>query len=153
MAVSNSGFCTLHDRIPYNPPLWVTDRISAEVIPETRIRLFNGPTPIHNFNVPGLESSGLISYIKRDDLTSFDMSGNKVRKLEFLMAEALGAEVPHDSVITIGGIQSNHARATAVACRQLGLIPYLILRTDEKPEQVEFVGNLLFNRYTIAGMR
>jgi D-cysteine desulfhydrase len=78
---------------------------------------------------------------------------NKVRKLEFLMAEALGAEMPHDSVITIGGIQSNHARATAVACRQLGLNPYLILRTDEKAEDVEFVGNLLFNRYSIAGMR
>ena len=146
MALSNSGFCTLHNRIPYNPPRWVTECIPAEVIPETRIRLFNGPTPIHNFSIPGLESSGMQCFIKRDDLTSFDMSGNKVRKLEFLMAEALGAEVPYDSVITIGGLQSNHARATAVACRQLGLNPYLILRTDEKPEDIEFVGNLLFNR-------
>jgi D-cysteine desulfhydrase len=48
--------------------------------------------------------------IKRDDLTSFDMSGNKVRKLEFLMAEALDEEKPYDCVITIGGLQSNHAR-------------------------------------------
>lgn len=52
----------------------------------------------------------LFYMIKRDDLTSFDMSGNKVRKLEFLMAEALKEEEPYDCVITIGGLQSNHAR-------------------------------------------
>lgn len=59
----------------------------------------------------GLE--GLSYMIKRDDLTSFDMSGNKVRKLEFLMAEALDEEKPYDCVITIGGLQSNHARYTS----------------------------------------
>jgi 1-aminocyclopropane-1-carboxylate deaminase/D-cysteine desulfhydrase-like pyridoxal-dependent ACC family enzyme len=50
------------------------------------------------------------------------MSGNKVRKLEFLLAEALRQGA--DSVVTIGGIQSNHARATAVAARYLGLEPH-----------------------------
>lgn len=62
------------------------------------------------------------------------------------MADALNAENEHDSVITIGGLQSNHARATAVASRQLGLEPYLILRTKEQAEDIDIVGNLLFSR-------
>lgn len=146
MAVcSNSIGCTLYNRVIYHPASWIADNLNVDIIPKTKINLFNGPTPIHQFKIPGLEDSGLSCFIKRDDLTSFDMSGNKVRKLEFLMAEALGAE-SYDSVITIGGLQSNHARATAVASRQLGLDPYLILRTKEQPEDVDLVGNLLFNR-------
>lgn len=125
----------------------MTNSIHVSTIPDSRIRLFNGPTPIHDFKIPGIESCGLSALIKRDDLTSFDMSGNKVRKLEFLMAEALRDESSYDCVITIGGLQSNHARATAVAARQLGLQPYLILRTRDLPEDISFVGNLLFNRY------
>ncbi len=52
----------------------------------------------------------------------------QVRKLEFLLAEA--REKGHDSVITIGGIQSNHARATAVAARYLGWDAHLVLRNS-----------------------
>ena len=54
----------------------------------------------------------------------------QVRKLEFLMACALEDGYRH--VITCGGIQSNHCRATAVAARQLGLKPHLVLRSDTK---------------------
>ena len=54
----------------------------------------------------------------------------QVRKLEFTLAEAL--EKGCDSVITCGGLQSNHARATAVACRELGLQPHLMLRWKGK---------------------
>lgn len=57
------------------------------------------------------------------------LSGNKVRKLEFLMAEALAQGA--DCVITVGGIQSNHCRATAVAAKYLNLDCYLILRTSK----------------------
>lgn len=148
MAATSSNFvgCTLYNRIAYNPPSWITENLQTAIIPKTRIKLFNGPTPIHAFKIPGLEQSELSCFIKRDDLTSFDMSGNKVRKLEFLMADALNAENEHDSVITIGGLQSNHARATAVASRQLGLEPYLILRTKEQAEDIDIVGNLLFSR-------
>ena len=53
-----------------------------------------------------------------------------MRKLEFLLAEA--RERGHDSVITIGGIQSNHARATAVAARYLGMESHLILRNSDE---------------------
>ncbi|WP_028828759.1 D-cysteine desulfhydrase family protein [Proteocatella sphenisci] len=69
-------------------------------------------------------------YIKRDDETGVELSGNKVRKLEFVTAEAKsqGATV----LITCGGIQSNHARATAVAAIKLGMKSVLVLRESEK---------------------
>jgi D-cysteine desulfhydrase len=57
------------------------------------------------------------------------LSGNKVRKLEFLMADAVAQGA--DCVITIGGIQSNHCRATAVAAKYLNLDCFLILRTSK----------------------
>lgn len=56
-----------------------------------------------------------------------ELSGNKVRKLEFLLAQAVAEGA--DCVVTIGGIQSNHCRATTVAARYLGLDTHLILRT------------------------
>lgn len=67
--------------------------------------------------------------MQRDDLSGMQLSGNKVRKLEFLMADAV--ESGADCVITVGGIQSNHCRATAVAARYLNLDCYLILRTSK----------------------
>ena len=152
MSEFNNMGCTLYNRVVYNPPPWITNNIDAGVIPTSKIKLFNGPTPVHKFKVPELEACEITAYIKRDDLTSFDMSGNKVRKLEFLMADALDEDHSFDSVITIGGLQSNHARATAVAARQLGLEPYLILRTRDQPEDVNFVGNLLFNRCVVFHM-
>ena len=96
-------------------------------LPQQRCRLAQLPTPIHPWPVPGLPP-GVELHIKRDDLTGMELSGNKVRKLEFLLAEAM--QRGHDSVITIGGIQSNHARATAVAARYLGLPCHLILRNS-----------------------
>jgi len=78
--------------------------------------------------------------VKRDDLTGFGLSGNKVRKLDLLMADAV--EHDADTVITCGGLQSNHCRATAVACRQLGMEPVLLLR-GERPDVVD--SNLLLD--------
>ncbi len=79
-------------------------------------------------------------WCKRDDLTGIGLSGNKVRKLEFLLAEAKAQGA--DLLLTCGGIQSNHARATAVAARQLGLDVELLLRgtPDDDPD-----GNLLLD--------
>lgn len=79
-------------------------------------------------------------WCKRDDLTGSSLSGNKVRKLEHLFAEAdaIGATV----VLTTGGIQSNHARATAVAARERGLDVVLLLR-GEPPADPD--GNLLLD--------
>ena len=65
-------------------------------------------------------------HVKRDDLTGFELSGNKVRKLELLFADAIAQK--KTKVVTCGGIQSNHCRATALAARRLGLEPHLLLR-------------------------
>ena len=81
-----------------------------------------------------------------------ELGGNKVRKLEFLLADAL-ANKDCDSIVTIGGEQSNHCRATAAASRMVGLEPHLILRTrradaihTNENEEIGWVGNVLFDR-------
>jgi len=97
------------------------------------------PTPVHL--LPRISSeAGAEIFIKRDDLTGSALSGNKVRKLEYLMSEALDSGA--DTVLTCGGIQSNHARATAVAAAQLGLSSHLFLRGDP-PDHAE--GNVLLD--------
>ena len=92
-------------------------------LPRLRLGLF--PTPIHRLeHLSG--RLGLDLWIKRDDLSGLGLGGNKVRKLEFLLAEAKaqGAEV----VFTTGGAQSNHAMLTAAAAKRLGMTPILILK-------------------------
>ncbi len=73
----------------------------------------------------------------------------QARKLEFLLAEAmrLGA----DTVVTIGGVQSNHCRSTAAAARSLGLNTMLILRAPYADRDPGLVGNLLVSRYRYTG--
>ena len=95
-----------------------------------RIPLANLPTPIWQLNRVSAELGRNI-WIKRDDFTGAEMSGNKVRKLEYSVAEALkeGADV----LITAGGIQSNHARATAAAAARLGLKCHLVLSISADP--------------------
>ncbi len=90
-----------------------------------RIPLGAFPTPIQRLdNVSRLLNTNV--YVKRDDLTGLGLGGNKVRKLEFLLADAKaqGAEV----VFTTGGAQSNHAMLTAAAAGKVGLTPILILK-------------------------
>ena len=92
-------------------------------IPWLRLGLF--PTPIHRLERMS-ETLGVELWIKRDDLTGVALGGNKVRKLEFLLAQAKaqGAEV----VFTTGGAQSNHAMLTAACASRLGMTPILILK-------------------------
>jgi D-cysteine desulfhydrase len=149
---------TFGSTVPYPVPSWLTASvISRDLIPSTKIHLGNFPTPVHPLNLPGTEELGIQFFVKRDDLTSFDLSGNKVRKLEFLLAEAKNSPNNYDSVITVGGLQSNHARATAVESRQVGLDPYLILRktvnSDGSDDDIGLTGNLLFNRLVGADIR
>ena len=83
------------------------------------------PTPIQKLeNISRL--LGTQVYVKRDDLTGLGLGGNKVRKLEYLLADARaqGAEI----VFTTGGAQSNHAMLTAAAAGKLGMTPVLILK-------------------------
>lgn len=107
-----------------------------------RLRLAVAPTPLQLLQrtSQGLGTGHRI-WVKRDDLTGCAASGNKIRKLEFVLAEALQQQC--DTVITCGGIQSNHCRATAIMCAQLGLRCQLVLRGEpEAPAD----GNLLLDQ-------
>ena len=110
------------------------------ILPE-RVKLANLPTPIYCLNQLSKGLGGPQIYIKRDDLTGIEFSGNKIRKLEFVAAQALaeGKTV----LITCGGVQSNHARATAAVAARLGLKTHLVLYgpLDNLPE-----GNFLLDQ-------
>ena len=91
--------------------------------PRVALGLF--PTPIQKLeNVS--RRFGANVYLKRDDLTGLGLGGNKVRKLEFLLADAKAQGV--EVVFTTGGAQSNHAMLTAAAANRLGMKPILILK-------------------------
>ncbi len=90
-----------------------------------RLRLAQLPTPLE-YAERLSNALGVRLYFKRDDLTGSVLSGNKVRKLEFALAEALREKA--QVIITAGGVQSNHCRATALACARMGLECHLILR-------------------------
>jgi D-cysteine desulfhydrase len=87
-------------------------------------------------------------FIKRDDLTGAPLSGNKVRKLDFVLSDAASRQA--DTLITCGGIQSNHARATAVLAAQLGMQSILVLRGS--PQAVP-QANLLLDKLVGAHIR
>ncbi len=90
-----------------------------------RISLARVPSPIHKLEKTSAEIGKEI-YLWRDDLNGMLESGNKLRKLEFLMADALAQDC--DTIITCGGPQSNHTRATTIIARKLGLdISLLVL--------------------------
>ena len=83
------------------------------------------PTPIHRLdNISRMLGAQI--YVKRDDMTGLALGGNKVRKLEYLLADAKKQDA--EVVFTTGGAQSNHAMLTAAACRKMGMEPVLILK-------------------------
>ena len=120
-----------------------------------RIRIAHLPTPLEP--LPGLSAflGGPSIIIKRDDLTGVGFGGNKIRKLELLLAEAQanGAEM----LITTGAVQSNHCRQTAAVAAKYGLACTLVLAGD-KPDQASgnYALDLLFGAeivWTQRGVR
>jgi len=107
-----------------------------------RIQLAHTPTPLQPLRRLQKQIGGPLIWLKRDDMTGSTLSGNKVRKLEFIAAKALASGC--DTLITCGGIQSNHCRATALVAAQLGLKCHLILRGLPKSTQASD-GNLLLD--------
>ena len=104
-----------------------------------RLRLAGLPTPLEH--LPRFsEAIGAEVWIKRDDAGSIGLAGNKVRKLEYTLADAQrhGA----DTILIIGAEQSNAARATAAACARVGLKCVLVLSGDEPPSPT---GNLMLD--------
>ncbi|HTM20669.1 MAG TPA: D-cysteine desulfhydrase family protein [Kofleriaceae bacterium] len=115
----------------------------AQINYPDRIPLARTPTPLQKLERTGA-ALGIEIYVKRDDLTGSELSGNKVRKLEFLMADARAQGA--DTVITCGGEQSNHCRATALAATRLGLGSRLLLRTADPAHPPATTGNILLDR-------
>ncbi|WP_456398863.1 pyridoxal-phosphate dependent enzyme [Palaeococcus sp. (in: euryarchaeotes)] len=105
-----------------------------------RVELIGFQTPIQY--LPNLSQRlGIELYVKRDDLTGIAIGGNKVRKLEYLLGDALSKG--YDTVITTGAVHSNHAFVTALAAKKLGLNALLVLR-GKKDAPVK--GNYLLDK-------
>jgi D-cysteine desulfhydrase family pyridoxal phosphate-dependent enzyme len=113
-----------------------------------RVRLATLPTPLEE--TPRLTKmlGGPRILFKRDDNDGFALGGNKARKLEFLIADAM--QKGADTIITTGGVQSNHARITAAAAKRYGMRPILVLRGDSS---AEYDGNLLLDKLFGAEIR
>lgn len=95
-----------------------------------KLTLANLPTKIQKMERWSAETGKNI-YIKRDDQTGSEWSGNKIRKLEFAVKEAM--DMGCNLLITCGGIQSNHCRATVAVATYLGMKSAVLLRISDKP--------------------
>jgi D-cysteine desulfhydrase len=116
----------------------------------TRIPLAHLPTPLwHSQALDQLVGTEV--WVKRDDMTSGAAAGNKVRKLEYLLGEATDRRAT--TVFTCGGIQSNHARATALSARELGMRSVLFLRSPDGRPPTVADGNLLLDVMVGAELR
>jgi len=120
-----------------NPPPWHA---------QPRFALGHFPTPLEPLPRLTRELGGPRIWVKRDDCTGLASGGNKTRKLEFLIGDALAAGA--DTVVTFGAVQSNHARQTAAACAKAGLACHQVLsRSVSRPNpDYETNGNVLLGR-------
>lgn len=110
----------------------------SNLIQFPRLELVGAPTPLEH--LPRLSDYlGRDIFIKRDDITPLALGGNKLRKLEFLAADALreGADV----LVTAGAIQSNHVRQTAAVAAKLGLKCYALLENPIGTQAENYLGN------------
>lgn len=107
--------------------------------------LLDGPTPIQPLPRLSAYLGGVNVFVKRDDLNGLGGGGNKLRKLEFLMGEALA--VGADTIITVGFRQSNHARLTAAAAARVGLKCELVLTRFVPRFDADYIenGNILLD--------
>ena len=115
--------------------------------PIPRIELAQAPTPLLKLERLSAEL-GLELWLKRDDFTGLLETGNKIRKLEFLVGEALAQGA--DTLITCGTLQSNCCRAVSAVAARLGLRAVLALK-GARP--AEYDGNLLLDRLLGATIR
>lgn len=109
-------------------------RVHLEDLP--RARLMTGATALTSTVLP---EDGLELVIKHDDAQSLAAGGNKLRKLEFIVADARAKGA--DTLVTSGALQSNHARATAGVAARLGMGCHLLLRDIVRQEQPEYRAN------------
>jgi L-cysteate sulfo-lyase len=118
-----------------------------------RLRITHGPTPLEFMPRMTEALGGPNLYIKRDDCTGLGTGGNKTRKLEFLIADALKAQA--DTIITQGATQSNHARQTVAIAAKMGLKCEILLenRTGSTLESYKQSGNVFLDHLYGANVR
>ena len=111
-----------------------------------RVALAHLPTPLEALPRLSEALGGPEIWVKRDDATGLALGGNKTRKLEFLMAAARAEEA--DTIITAGGLQSNHVRQTAAAAARLGLACELVLNRNVPGVEAGYdqTGNIQLDR-------
>ncbi len=107
-----------------------------------RLHLAQLPTPVVELRRLARHTGVPQLFAKRDDLTGLELTGNKVRKLEYVVADAIAGGA--DTLVTHGGFQSNHCRATAAIGARLGLRVRLILRSDDDEPPSD--GNLFLDQ-------
>ncbi len=103
-------------------------------------------TPLQPLPRLSAHLGGPMIFMKRDDLTNLAGGGNKARKLEYLVADALAQGA--DTLVATGATQSNHARQTAAAAARVGLRCVLLLerRLQDQPDEYYRSGNAMLNR-------
>lgn len=118
-----------------------------------RVSLAHLPTPLELLPRLTEHLGGPNIYVKRDDCTGLGTGGNKTRKLEFLMADAVANNA--DVIITQGAVQSNHARQTAAAACKLGMACELVFENRVKDASDAYLnsGNVLLDRIFGANLR
>ena len=118
-----------------------------------RVKLAHLPTPLEHMPRLSEHLAGPDIYVKRDDCTGLATGGNKTRKLEFSMGEAMAEGA--DTIITVGAIQSNHVRQTGAAACKLGMACEVMLehRIANPSETYTSSGNVFLDRIFGANLR
>ena len=118
-----------------------------------RVSLAHLPTPLELMPRLSEHLGGPNIYVKRDDCTGLGTGGNKTRKLEFLMADAVAQNA--DAVITQGAVQSNHVRQTAAAASKMGMDCEIVFekRVEDPSDPYINSGNVLLDRIFGANLR
>jgi len=115
-----------------------------------KLCISNAPTPIHRLDALNPDPDWATLYIKRDDFTGFETSGNKVRRSDYYLCDAMkkGAGV----IITCGSLQSNHARATASVSARFSFKCHLVLQgsADTPPDGNYFLSRLFGAKITLV---
>lgn len=127
------------ETLAYVPP-----KLSLMACEPTRI------VPLHGLSSIAADQ-GVSVDIKCDDESGSVLTGNKVRKLEFLLEDARRSGA--NMVITCGGVQSNHTRATVIAARRLGLASTMLMRWDKADGDPQSIGNLFLIRLSGTDVR
>jgi len=133
-------------RVSPDLALSLCKELSVTLAKFPRIALGHLPTPLEPMDRLSEELGGPRLWVKRDDCTGLSSGGNKTRKLEFLVADAVRQGA--DTIITQGATQSNHARQTAAAAAKLGMACHILLEDRTGSEDPNYVlnGNVLLDR-------